>query len=223
MSGFVAVLFSPPDLTSPASGADRPGVRSEPEPAGLRAELAAAGAVAVLDWSELAEAPGASRHSDDDLPAVLFEPHQDPADLRRVLDALAADDSGPTGSLRGPGDTVVATTRPVTDTLKLVASDGRLTGTADRELHRFVDLPIAASLGLLRVAAERLDFEAGAGAAAQAVEAADSLATGLEPGDDEFAPVGPVEVLGALAGAGATVLSCPAGSASSSHRVHRPH
>jgi len=50
---------------------------------------------------------------------------------------------------------VVATVRPVTDTLKQVAPSGALTGTADREHHRLVAAPIATRLGLLRAALAR--------------------------------------------------------------------
>jgi hypothetical protein len=44
---------------------------------------------------------------------------------------------------------VVATTRPMVDTLKLV-EDGMVTGTAARDGHRFVGAPIAARLRVLR-------------------------------------------------------------------------
>jgi hypothetical protein len=219
MSGFVAVLLGPPAPGSPEQAGDR-----------LRAALAAAGALAVLHWSELTEpASGAGGTADDDRPAVLLDPGQDPADLRRVLDLLAADGDGPVGRLRGTGDTVVATTRPVTDTLKLVAGDGRLTGTADRERHRFVDLPIAAPLGLLRAAAERLAMAAAAEAAMEfsgpeQAQGGPAEAVSMRPMQpmqpmQPMRRVGPVDVLGALAGAGATVLSCPAGTGP--HRTAR--
>ena len=46
-------------------------------------------------------------------------------------------------------DAVAVTTTPVTDTLKVVAGNNVVVGTADREHHRFVAAPFAARLSLL--------------------------------------------------------------------------
>jgi hypothetical protein len=113
--------------------------------------------VAVLcpgSWSELADCT-----EPDDLPALLFDSTRDewpadelPAELSAevdgVLSALAALDPA--------SRVVVVTTRPVIDTLKLVDAEGTLTGTADRDEHRFVRTPIAVRLRLLREVAEEM-------------------------------------------------------------------
>jgi 2-C-methyl-D-erythritol 4-phosphate cytidylyltransferase len=107
-----------------------------------RSRLIAGAASAVLTWPELL-----SGERSGDTVAVVFDQDSfvpDP-DLAALLATLTA----------APRATVVVTTRPVTDTLKLVNGEGILTGTADREDHRFVRAPIAARLGVLRsVAAE---------------------------------------------------------------------
>jgi len=162
LPSFVAVLRVPAAAAFPAA----------------RAALLAAGASGVLSWPELAAGPDL----DDDVPAVLVDPAEFEsaetlaADLAVVLQALALHTAArPTA--------VIATTRPVIDTLKLVDAAGRLTGTAERDEHRFVGTPIAASLRLLRSVAQ------------------------ARPGPSGAVSPRPVEVLTALVDRGATVWS----------------
>jgi hypothetical protein len=123
----------------------------------IRVALLAAGAVAVLSWTELLTGP-----EPDDAAAVLIEFLADRddadrdavestvvADLRAVLAALNAVDDAVEPDL-GRGGAVIVTTRPVTDTLKLVDVAGTVIGTAERDDHRFVHTPIAARLRLFR-------------------------------------------------------------------------
>jgi len=172
--------------------------------------LLAAGATAVLSWAELAAST-----EPDDAPAVLFDVldlsdvpglpdlpdalgradaslGELAADLAAVLQTLASvdpiDDSAG-DSIRTDRDVVIATVRPVIDTLKLVDGDGVLTGTAERDEHRFVGTPIAARLRVLRAVARELE----------GVDADPAAA------DPRIGPT-PVAVLAALAGRGATVL-----------------
>jgi hypothetical protein len=152
-----------------------------------RIDLLAAGATAVLSWPELAACGEA-----DDAPAVLFDLANDADDaallttaLAAALSALAAVD-GTVDPAVGSGGAVIVTTRPVTDTLKLVDAAGTLTGTAERDEHRFVATPIAARLRLLRAVSKEWDR------------------TALGP-DRQRGPT-PVAVLAALAGQGATVV-----------------
>jgi 2-C-methyl-D-erythritol 4-phosphate cytidylyltransferase len=134
-TGFVAVLRT--ELTEHAGPAEH-------------AELTAAGATAVLTWSELLTCA-----QPDDAAVVLFDHDDDVGpDLLGLLDRLAATDDALD---RGTGGTVIVTTRPVTDTLKLVDARGTLTGTADRDDHRFLCTPIALRLRLLRRVAAELD------------------------------------------------------------------
>lgn len=117
-------------------------IRASRVPAGLTDDLGPAAAVHSLgDLGGCAEP--------DDALMVLLDPVPAPAaQVDAVLATLrTVDDPG-----RG---VVVASVRPVTDTLKRVTSDGTLAGTADREHHRFVTAPIAARLGLLRQALEQ--------------------------------------------------------------------
>jgi hypothetical protein len=164
------------------------------ESAAYRPALLAAGASAVLSWSELATST-----ERDDAPAVLLDvpdllPRPDAPELgdrlTAVLSALTSVDS-PIGSSGGPADAsrpaernvVIATVRPVIDTLKLVDAAGVLTGTAERDEHRFVGAPIAARLRVLRAVSREQ--------------------TGTER--EQIGP-SPVSVLAALVGSGATVL-----------------
>jgi hypothetical protein len=141
--------------------------------------LLAAGASAVLNWTELLTGP-----EPDDAVAVLLEltgaDGAEPtliADLKAALGAFAAvDDALPPGNGQ-TGGAVVVTTRPVTDTLKFVDVAGFLTGTAEREEHRFVRTPIAARLRWFRAVAA-----------------------------DPAARLDPVAVLTALAARGVTVI-----------------
>jgi hypothetical protein len=139
-AGFVAVLLS--------------------SPVTARSQLLAAGATAVLTWRELRTCG-----EPDDAVAVLLDlldlPEPDrpggPADQDRLNADLAAALAA-LAALEVTGGAVVATTRPVTDTLKLVDAEGTLTGTADRDDHRFLLTPIAVRLRPLRdVAAELPD------------------------------------------------------------------
>jgi 2-C-methyl-D-erythritol 4-phosphate cytidylyltransferase len=109
-----------------------------------------AGARAVISWPEV---PGSDQP--DDLAAVLLDgswidDDAGLAELDAVLSALGRIEHSPSPD---PG-TVVVTTWPVTDTLKLVDGEGTLTGTADRDDHRFVGPPIAAPLRLLRAVSQ---------------------------------------------------------------------
>lgn len=157
-----------------------------------RSALLAAGATAVLSWTELA-----TSGEPDDRPAVLFDPPDPsslaPADLAAVLGTLLAVDplgGAGGGSVPADRDVVIATVRPVVDTLKLVDAQGVVTGTAERDEHRFVGTPIAARLRVLRAVSRELADPAPAPASA--------------PGSGS----GPtaVAVLAALARRGATVL-----------------
>jgi hypothetical protein len=128
-AGFVAVL-----RTAPVTG---------------RPQLLAAGATAVLTWPELR----ACGEADDAVAVLLDLPGLDgPADP----DGLNADLAAALAVFTVTGGPVVATTRPVTDTLKLVDAEGTLTGTADRDDHRFLLTPIAVRLRLLRDVAVEL-------------------------------------------------------------------
>ena len=112
-----------------------------------RTALLAAGADAVLSWPELLTST-----EPDDAVAVLLDAADHHGTLGQgeaALEALAAAHDAP-DSANANSDTVIVTTRPVTDTLKLVDLAGALTGTAEREQHRFVHAPIAARLRLLR-------------------------------------------------------------------------
>ncbi|MBT0767670.1 2-C-methyl-D-erythritol 4-phosphate cytidylyltransferase [Kineosporia sp. J2-2] len=116
----------------------------------------------------------------DDRFAVLLGPEvgtQADAQVDAVLATLEA--MTPAGGEPGGVPAlVVASVRPVTDTLKRVGPGGALTGTADREHHRFVATPLAVRLGSLRAALER------------------------EPGATTAG-----EILGALVAGGATVVA----------------
>ena len=82
------------------------------------------------------------------------------AELAALLNTLIAVDplGGSAGrSVRSDRDVVIATVRPVVDTLKLVDAEGLLIGTADREDHRFVGTPIAARLRVLRAVSRDLE------------------------------------------------------------------
>jgi hypothetical protein len=121
MAGFVAVVL--------------------PGSAPVDAVLRAAGATAVLQWSELATSA-----EPDETPTVVFDVGSDEAATTELADDVAAALDALTSA---PG-AAIATVRPVTDTLKLVDGDGFLAGTAEREQHRFVGAPIAARLQVLR-------------------------------------------------------------------------
>jgi hypothetical protein len=146
-------------------------------------EFEAAGALAVLSWAEIAA--GLTDQGWDELPAVLVDVASDGIDpAALVAEAIAALSTlqavdGGADSAHDLSAAVIATTRPMTDTLKLVAADGTLIATAEREDHRFVVTPIAARLRVLRLAAEDL------------------------PG----AQASPIDVLGALADRGFTVVA----------------
>ncbi|GLY27511.1 2-C-methyl-D-erythritol 4-phosphate cytidylyltransferase [Kineosporia sp. NBRC 101731] len=115
-------------------------IRVDDLPAADLPGLAAAGAVAVHTLHDLAACT-----EPDDAIAVLADPG--PAQLLEPV--LAALEGTPAAGL------AVTSVRPVTDTLKRVGPDGGLNGTADREHHRFVTLPVATRLGLLREARRR--------------------------------------------------------------------
>ncbi|GAA3603717.1 hypothetical protein GCM10022223_19200 [Kineosporia mesophila] len=134
-------------------------IRTDDLPAGLPGP---AGAVAVLTLHDLAACT-----EPDDAIAVLTD-YGSTRPLEPLLARLLTEDEG----------AAVASVRPVTDTLKRVGPDGGLNGTADREHHRFVTLPVATRLGLLREARRR------------------------EPGATTTG-----ELLAALAAAGATVVA----------------
>ena len=134
-AGFVAVLLS--------------------SPVTARSQLLAAGATAVLTWRELRTCG-----EPDDAVAVLLDRPDParpggPAEQDRLNADLAAALTALSG-LRACEGAVVATTRPVTDTLKLVDAEGTLTGTADRDEHRFLLTPIALRLRPLRDVAVEL-------------------------------------------------------------------
>jgi hypothetical protein len=148
-----------------------------------RSALIAAGARAVITWADLSTASqsaspdggpvgsnpgGGGSEPDGDTPAVLIDPADAAvvliADLAAALDALdALDAPDAVDSAPGWSGAVTATTRPVTDTLKLVDAAGTLTGTADRHLHRLVATPIAGKLRLLRAVAARFPAASPAG------------------------------------------------------------
>ena len=148
--------------------------------------LLAAGATAVLSWAELAHCT-----EPDDVPAVLFDrspvlPGESAdAALAAVLGALTSVDP-PARRTEDSPDVVIATVRPVVDTLKWVDAAGIVTGTASRDGHRFVDLPIAARLRVLRAVAHQL----------------------AENTPDRLGPP-PLTVLTALVSRGATVFGAP--------------
>ena len=155
----------------------------------LRSALRAADA--VLSWTELATCTEA-----DDAPAVLLDlpdgeipGSEAEAELAARVAAMLATlisvepPDGPAGSPgRADRDVVIATVQPVVDTLKLVDADGVLTGTAQRDEHRFVGTPIAARLRVFRQLSRELS-------------------------GDQSGPA-PVTVLTAAAGRGVTVLAC---------------
>jgi hypothetical protein len=124
-----------------------------------RPALLAAGATSVLSWVELA-----TSDEPDDVPTVLIDGStlEAVAEVAAVLGTLTAVDppAGPVGgsggSVRADQDVVIATVRPVVDTLKLVDAEGVLTGTAERDDHRFVGTPIAARLRVLRAVSREL-------------------------------------------------------------------
>lgn len=123
-----------------------------------RPALLAAGATIVLNWAELATST-----EEDDVPTVLFDGSDaiGPSDahLDQVLDTLMSvdPDRGSTnGSRPADRDVVIATVRPVTDTLKVVDAAGVLIGTAERDEHRFVGTPIAARLRVLRAVSREM-------------------------------------------------------------------
>lgn len=146
-------------------------------------DLAPAGA-AVVSWAELVDPGPAGRGlTDPQLPVVLLDPWPG-ADPERLLTEVA----GALASLEAvnlpiePGtgsEAVIATTRPVTDTLKVVGAGGTLVATADRDDHRFVTTPIAVRLWMLREICEDLPVSG---------------------------PTSSIAVLRALAGRGATVV-----------------
>ncbi len=164
-----------------------------------RPALLAAGASVVLSWAELATST-----EPDDVPVVLVDQVdlvEDPALADRVsavLHTLISVDpfDGSPGSARSPGSPsterglvsatgfVIATVRPVIDTLKFVDAAGVLCGTAERDEHRFVGTPIAARLHVLRPVFGELG--------------------GTDP--DRINPT-PVAVLAALVARGATVIA----------------
>jgi len=115
---------------------------------GIAPRLRAAGATDLLSWAELAtsRALGDTLAVLVDLPAADSGADQLDAEVSLALVALARALASAT-----PGhEVVIATVRPVTDTLKLVDADGVLIGTAARDQHRFVGSPIATRLRLLR-------------------------------------------------------------------------
>jgi 2-C-methyl-D-erythritol 4-phosphate cytidylyltransferase len=130
--------------------------------------LIAAGAAQVLTWAEFAgtpvPAPGPGSEPDGgDPPVILLDEAAGGADvpladLAAALERLLAADPG-----AGPGSTpcVVATTAPVTDTLKQVDGAGTVRGTAPREQHRFVRAPLAARRALLLAVSDEVDPGAG--------------------------------------------------------------
>jgi 2-C-methyl-D-erythritol 4-phosphate cytidylyltransferase len=103
----------------------------------LRSALLATGATDVLDRVEML--------NQDETPVVLIDSAGTDTDrlVTEVTAALAA--------LAVEPDAVITTVRPVTDTLKLVDAESVVTGTAERDRHRFVGTPIAASARWLRM------------------------------------------------------------------------
>jgi hypothetical protein len=136
------------------------------EPGG-RDALFDAGAVAVLTWSEL---PACTEP--DDAVAVLWDPSAEESDP----DRFGADLAAALAILEARPEVVAVTTRPVSDTLKLVDGAGTLTGTADREGHRLVLTPIATRLGPLRTLASQLPAGPAPGAAPTPVAVLTALA-----------------------------------------------
>jgi 2-C-methyl-D-erythritol 4-phosphate cytidylyltransferase len=116
------------------------------EAAEIRPILVTAGASAVLAWSDPELARLSAGPAPDETPVVLVDCAADEIDL----DRLADDVSAALTALADHADTVIATVRPVTDTLKLVDAEGVVTGTAERDRHRFVGSPIAMPLRRLR-------------------------------------------------------------------------
>ena len=110
-----------------------------PGAAPVESVLRAVGATAVLQWSELATSP-----EPDETATVVFDVGADEAV------GLADDVAAALTALMSAPQAAIATVRPVTDTLKLVDGEGFLTGTAEREQHRFVGAPVAARLQVLR-------------------------------------------------------------------------
>src|SRR3954452_18538961 len=162
-----------------------------------RHRLLAAGATAVLTWAELAgstepddvpvvlfgelelDQPAAGHRAD----GAVVEPDRDGlrAEIAALLDRLTAlsPSAAPAPTEPAPtepapteperGDVVIATVRPMVDTLKLVDAAGTLIGTAPRDEHRFVGAPIAGRLGTLRAVSRELEGSAEAGPTAVAV------------------------------------------------------
>lgn len=160
---------------------------------GVRTALIKVGADTLLPWGDLlaADAP-------DDRAVVLVvdtvtsppaepsgraEGEQVSADVAAALRKLIALDPAGNAAPSGPG-VVVATTRPVIDTLKLVGSDGAITATADRDRHRHIGAPIATRMRLLRAVHPRLEAIGG--------------------------PIRPVQLLAVLASQGARVVGAAA-------------
>jgi hypothetical protein len=140
--------------------------------AGLATGLTGTGARAVRTLGELVSA-GSSGEPDDVIAVVLDPPPAGSAPAEQVAAVV--------GTLTALGEgVVVASVRPVTDTLKQVGPGSALTGTADREHHRVVTVPLAARLGLLRAALARDPQAVTAGEilAALAAEGATVMATG---------------------------------------------
>jgi hypothetical protein len=77
----------------------------------------------------------------------------EPDDPAQPIDSAQPTDPA---SLLGAG-VVIVTTGPVTDTLKRVDAAGSVRGTAERDEHRFVRMPIAARLPVLRAVLSDVD------------------------------------------------------------------
>jgi len=112
------------------------------------------GAVLTVDLGEL----GTCAEPDDRV-AVVVDAAQEPTAgsgyADRVSSALTTFTSRVGTGTAPATELVVADVHPVTDTLKLVESDGALCGTADREHHRYVTAPLVTRLGALRAARRR--------------------------------------------------------------------
>jgi hypothetical protein len=181
-----------------AAGQSATGIVNAAGAASGTAETVVSAAAAVLTWPQLCTGsdPVARKGVSvktatesgvgawDELPAVLIDPVKDGADpealFTAVLAALRTLEAvdGAVDSTERRCRAVIATTKPVTDTLKLVDSDGTVTGTAERDDHRFVATPIVCRFAALREISEE---------------------------DGESLP-SPIAVLTALAAHGATVV-----------------